>query len=231
MHGPLSEQADDAVLKAAALNEREGSNPSGTTRYGWKLRTYTPEMLQKLAYKSTSVRNMAIKIGLTSGSSSGSLKRLLEKYDIDTQHFTGKTWNRAKLKFSSDEVLCKNSTFCTGYVRKLILKEGRKYECEICGLGSVWQKQSIVLELDHKNGISNDHRPENIRFLCPNCHSQTSNFRGKNRKSSQYVSDIALLEALTSTSSISKALQKVGLALKGGNYKRCYQLLCKGNNG
>jgi hypothetical protein len=65
---------------------------------GWKLRTYTPEMLQELANVSTSVADMQHKIGLTSGSAHISLKRLLKKHNINTTHFTGRGWARGFTK-------------------------------------------------------------------------------------------------------------------------------------
>ena len=55
------------------------------------------------------------------------------------------------------------------------------YECKECGIKE-WNKKEIALELDHINGKRDDHRLENLRFLCPNCHSQTKTFRGKNLK-------------------------------------------------
>ena len=67
-------------------------------------------------------------------------------------------------------------------MRKLILKENLiKYECFVCGLKDKWNGHKISLHLDHINGINGDHRLENLRFLCPNCHSQTKNYTGRNK--------------------------------------------------
>ena len=66
------------------------------------------------------------------------------------------------------------------------LKEIRGNKCEICGI-SEWQNKSIVLHLDHINGDSDNNYLNNVRLLCPNCHSQTSTYAGRNMngKSSQ----------------------------------------------
>ena len=54
----------------------------------------------------------------------------------------------------------------------------KEYKCEICGI-SEWQGKELSLQLDHINGINNDNRIENLRLLCPNCHSQTETFSGR----------------------------------------------------
>ena len=48
-----------------------------------------------------------------------------------------------------------------------------------CGI-SEWLGNPLALQLDHINGVNNDHRLTNLRFLCPNCHSQTDTYAGKN---------------------------------------------------
>jgi 5-methylcytosine-specific restriction endonuclease McrA len=73
-------------------------------------------------------------------------------------------------------------------IKRRLLKEGYKtYNCEMCGLVE-WNGTKISLELDHINGDCYDHKLTNLRFLCPNCHSTTSNYRGKNKLSCRSTS-------------------------------------------
>jgi len=67
-------------------------------------------------------------------------------------------------------------------VRRRLLNEGLlKNECSICGLHD-WLGKAIVMQIDHINGVRDDHRLENLRMLCPNCHSQTPTYSGRNVK-------------------------------------------------
>jgi len=98
-------------------------------------------------------------------------------------------------------------------------------KCYNCGLGD-WLNGALVLELDHINGNNLDHRLVNLRFLCPNCHSQTPTYKGRNiNKGNKKISDEQLTKALKEEKNIRKALMKVGLSPKGGNYERAYKLL------
>lgn len=54
------------------------------------------------------------------------------------------------------------------------------YKCAECGNNGIWNDKPLALDLDHINGINNDDRIENLRFLCPNCHRQTDSYAGKN---------------------------------------------------
>jgi len=66
-------------------------------------------------------------------------------------------------------------------VRRVIIKDGLlPYECSECGINE-WNNKELSLHLDHINGKNGDHRLENLRFLCPNCHSQTETYTGKNK--------------------------------------------------
>lgn len=68
-----------------------------------------------------------------------------------------------------------------GSFKKRILRDGLiEYKCEGCGNLGEWLGKPLVLQLDHKNGNGKEHKIENVRFLCPNCHSQTETWTGKN---------------------------------------------------
>jgi len=102
----------------------------------------------------------------------------------------------------------------------------RGHQCENCKL-SEWLGQPIMLELEHTDGCRQNNTRENLKLLCPNCHSQTPTWRGRNipGKKGKIVSDEKLLKALKEESNIYKALVKVGLTPRGANYSRCHNLL------
>lgn len=73
--------------------------------------------------------------------------------------------------------------YTTAKVKKRLIDEGYiEQKCDWCGIKDQWNGKPIVLHLDHINGINNDHRLENLRLLCPNCHSQTDTFAGKGKR-------------------------------------------------
>lgn len=65
-------------------------------------------------------------------------------------------------------------------LRKALIKI-QGYKCVECGIGETYNSKLITLHIDHKDGDSTNYTLENLRFLCPNCHSQTSNFGAKNK--------------------------------------------------
>jgi Zn finger protein HypA/HybF involved in hydrogenase expression len=112
------------------------------------------------------------------------VKKYIIKRGLDISHFkrnvgSGNPTYRKK----ESEILCENSLVCSSTLRGFIKRNNSlKYECVKCGIVDEWMGESIVLELDHINGVNNDNRIENLRFLCPNCHSQTPTHRNKKRK-------------------------------------------------
>lgn len=64
--------------------------------------------------------------------------------------------------------------------RRLIAEGLLEDKCSECGIGPFWNEKPLSLQVDHVNGVHNDNRLENLRILCPNCHTQSSNFAGRN---------------------------------------------------
>jgi len=91
-------------------------------------------------------------------------------------HQTGK-WNSIFKEISEGNILTE------GYMRKYIT-ETRGYKCEDCGCGPMWNGKPITLQLDHIDGNSDNNALNNIRWLCPNCHTQTQTWCARNKKNS-----------------------------------------------
>ena len=120
----------------------------------------------------------------TSGSMAKVMKEVITKYDINTSHFKPYRGGNAQPTYTLEEILIPNSPYTNiGRLKERILKAGLlKYECVSCGNTGEWNGKPLTLQLDHKNGDHSDHSLENLRFLCPNCHSQTETFSGRNAK-------------------------------------------------
>ena len=107
------------------------------------------------------------------------------------------------------------------------LIEERGYACEGCSL-SEWLGRPITLELEHIDGDNQNNIKQNLKLLCPNCHSFTDTWKGRNsvnKKLKNYVSDEDFIYALKTTKNIRQALLKLGLTPKGANYMRAYDLI------
>jgi HNH endonuclease len=76
-------------------------------------------------------------------------------------------------------ILKKSRSRCT--IKRRLLMAGKLVNrCDFCGL-SEWRGQPLSIQIDHINGVRDDHRIENLRMLCPNCHSQTGTYAGRNK--------------------------------------------------
>jgi len=127
--------------------------------------------------------NTAINIA---GSMIGAAKRL----NIDHRTFKREALrhglyrriHRGGRKFALADILSgKHPQYATHHLTGRLVEEGyKKYQCECCGISS-WQNNSITLECDHIDGDNSNHLLSNLRLLCPDCHSQTSTFKNKNR--------------------------------------------------
>ena len=126
----------------------------------------------------------------------------------------------------------KGSTVPNSHLRYLMFEHlDVPKECQWCKL-TEWLSQPIKLELDHIDGDNTNNEIDNLRMLCPNCHSMTPTWRGLNINTGfQKVSDDDLIDALNTCPNIRQALLKVGLTPKGANYARAKKLRGSGETG
>lgn len=143
--------------------------------------------LQQMLDASNSIAEVILKIGLSLHSNN--YKELNNKVKKDKLSLDKLNENRnAKFfkginKFELEEILIENSTYNKQDLKRRIIKENLiDYKCAICTNIGEWNNQKLTLQLDHINGVNTDNRLENLRFLCPNCHSQTDTYTGKNTK-------------------------------------------------
>jgi Zn finger protein HypA/HybF involved in hydrogenase expression len=131
------------------------------------------------------------------------------------------SWNKKILN-------AKYETLSFGRLKKRIKLE-QKNKCNKCGINS-WNDKPITLELEHKDGNNQNNKRENLECLCPNCHSQTSTWRGKNKTNKRNkISDDEIVKSYLKNKNIRQTLIEVGLSPKGGNYKRLHHLIKKYN--
>lgn len=157
---------------------------------------------------------------------------LAHKNGLKNNSFSFSDDDRVKSTINRINNLKKQPFEVWGYklTRTVVLDE-QEGVCAICNNGTTWNNLPLVFELDHIDGDNGNNSRENVRMICPNCHSQTNTFRGRNINSGQKkVTDLDLLQALEKNKSISGALKSVGLAPKGGNYDRVRRLLNNSSN-
>lgn len=140
---------------------------------------------------SYSLRNVLKLLGLVeAGGNYEQVKRYIKEYNLDSSHFTGKIWNKGmrgigKPVYSLGQILVRNSTYQSYMLKNRLFKSSLKMpRCELCRWAERSADGRLPLELDHINGDRHDNRLENLRILCPNCHSLQSTHRARNRKKS-----------------------------------------------
>lgn len=148
------------------------------------LKTITKEELFEILNNSKSMREVILLFNLSPNGSGGyrNIKDRIIKLGLEIPKYNYYGTGPKKVRLDED-VFVENSTFPRQKIKTRILKKQLlEYHCVECGNNGEWNGKNISLHLDHINGVNNDNRIENLRFLCPNCHSQTSTYSGKSNK-------------------------------------------------
>ncbi len=157
------------------------------------IKDYPDDKFIELYLSSYSICDIIRKIGMNvCGAQYAAVRQKVAALNLDKNHFNQTRWQKnrnrqpTKEHIPLSEILVENSTYaCVPRLKKLLVSRGLfSYNCAICGVSS-WRDAPLSLQLDHINGKNTDNRIENLRFLCPNCHSQSPTYAGRNKRKRQ----------------------------------------------
>ncbi len=161
-------------------------NLLGVDTSKYRVRKYNKEILEPLVKECTTMRDVCRRLGLkVGGGSQAFISRKVKEFGIDCSHFVGPMFPRLKPK-DWRKILVKDhnrSRTSGSTLRRCLIAMGRDYKCEAasCSITNEWLGQPITLQVHHCDGDHLNNDPENLMLICPNCHTQTSNWCNNRR--------------------------------------------------
>lgn len=139
-------------------------------------RKYTDAQFIEAVGACSDIKSTLRMLGLYPGAANyQTVRRRVEQLDLDTSHW-GKRSQKRSDRVPNEQVFVEHSSSNKHRLKRRVIDENLlPYECRECGI-SEWQGKRLSLHLDHINGDRSDDRLDNLRFLCPNCHSQTETY-------------------------------------------------------
>ena len=181
----------------------------------------TKKLLGDVVARTTTYAGVLRILGIAqSGGAHAHIRRRIEHFGLDTSHFTGRgnpPGTPSPRRVTPKQVLVVRSPDRRkahgSALTRALLAIGVPLECTSCGTGPQWNGAPLVLHVDHINGDPYDCRAENLRFLCPNCHSQTSTYAGRGRRSADqrgHASERPAVPAQRTTPTVERAAALLG---------------------
>ncbi|MFB7341531.1 HNH endonuclease signature motif containing protein [Streptomyces hydrogenans] len=149
---------------------------------------WTREVLAEAVAASTNMTDVLRRLGVELvGGQHTHISRRIKAYGIDVSHFTAPSARgRPRRPRTPDAFLVRQTGTRARRVPSdrlawAMTETGVRKRCARCGNEGIWRGRPLRLEIDHINGDWRDNRIENLRFLCPNCHSATDDYRGRGK--------------------------------------------------
>ena len=143
------------------------------------IKTVTKDEMREILNNAKSLREVILIFGLNSNGSGGytNIKNKIKNLGLETPNYNYYGNGSKKNCKKNEEIFIEHSTYPRQKLKKRIINENLiPYKCDNCDNLGNWMDEPIILQLDHINGINDDNTLSNLRFLCPNCHSQTETF-------------------------------------------------------
>jgi hypothetical protein len=153
---------------------------------------WNEEQLKNAVNVSKNISDVCINLGITHGNNYKVIRKYIEKYKINIDHFESFEEGRKRVCLTAysttriplEKCLVRNSPYSGGNsLKKKLYDSGlKKRECELCGQDENWKGKKMSLILDHINGDNKDNRIENLRIVCPNCDATLDTYKSKNKR-------------------------------------------------
>ncbi|MGW0571178.1 HNH endonuclease [Streptomyces tauricus] len=156
----------------------------GTAHFEREGARWTREILEAAVSASTNMCEVLRRLGLdVVGGHHTHISRRVRALGIDTSHFTPRA-RTSRPRRTPEELLveqhpARSRREQSARLKQAIMNHGIDERCVMCGIEAVWLGEPLPLEVDHIDGDWRNNRIENLRLLCPNCHSTTATYRGR----------------------------------------------------